>query len=64
MNLGFGEGLVLDFGFEAEQSRHDVRALDINHESDLSLYVEIVFDKPSLRVFVHPRFSHPPFSLG
>lgn len=63
MYVSFGEDLALDFSFKAEQGRHDVCALDVDHESGLSLYVEIVFDKPKVGVFVHPRFlthlSHP-----
>ena len=57
MHIGFGEDLVLDVGFEAEQGRHDVCALDVNHESELSLYIEVAFDKPRIGVFVHPVFS-------
>ena len=43
VQIGFGEYLVFGFGLEAEQSRHDVRTLNVNHESDLSLYVRIIF---------------------
>ena len=39
-NIGFGEDLVFGLGFEADQSRHDICALDLDHESNFSLRVE------------------------
>ena len=44
-DISLGVDFVFDFAFEADQGRHDVCALDINHESDLSLYMRIAFGK-------------------
>ena len=40
MHIGFGEDLVFGFCFEVDQSRHDICALDLDHESNFSLRVE------------------------
>jgi len=64
VHVGFGEGLVFDFGFEAEQSRHNIRALDFDHESDLSLRVELYSISISMEIFVDPGPCHVPFSLA
>ena len=45
MPVGFNEDPVFNFGFEAKQSRHDIRALDVDHKPDLSLCVEFAFGK-------------------
>ena len=61
MYICFGEELVFDFGFEAEQSRHDIRALDVDYKSDLSL---MVTDEYTCKSFPRSEvMGHVPFSL-
>ena len=55
---GFGEDLVFDFSLEAEQRRHDVRALDVNHKSDLSLSMQ----RGCVRAFAVLKCCRLPFS--
>jgi len=43
VDISLGVNFAFDFAFEADQGRHGVCALDINNESDLSLYMGIVF---------------------
>ena len=45
MQIGLEENFVFDLAFEAEQGCHDVCAFNINHESNLSLYIRIVSRK-------------------
>ena len=65
MHVGLGEDFVFDLGFETEQSRHDICALDINHESEPSLHTRIVFGKYKYELsFADLRDRHVLFSLA
>jgi len=64
VHIGFGEDLVFDFSFEAEQGRHGIRAFDVDHESELSLSVELYSISTSTEVFAGLRPCHVPFSLA
>jgi len=64
VHIGFCEDLVFNFGFEVEQSRHGIRALDVDHESDLSLCIELYSISISTEAFADLRPCHVPFSLA
>lgn len=65
VDISLGVNFVFDFAFEADQGRHGVCALDINHESEPSLHTRIVFGKYKYELsFADLRDRHVLFSLA
>ena len=60
MRMCFSEDLVFDFSLEAEQSRHDIRALNIDYKLDPPLEVPHEY---VCRSSPRSEIGHVPFSL-